>query len=205
MKISTFVKGKKSALAAAIVLSFGVTASAHANMLTNGDFETGDFTGWNIASEYTDVITTSSNLGGAQSGNYFAVMGAVGTLGTVSQTVSTSAGQSYDLSYWFASDGYGPNYFDVLWNGVQIDGSVEDNAGRFGWAPFSFTVVGTGNDVLTFRERHDLAYLGLDNVLTRLPTAGTTAVVPVPAAVWLFSSGLVGMLGMSRRAVRNNA
>jgi hypothetical protein len=186
-------KGDITALAATILLTFGVTASAQANLLTNGDFETGDFTGWNVAASYTDVVSSSSTLGGPQSGNYFAALGTVGTLGTVTQTLSTAAGQNYDLSYWFASDGYGPNYFDVLWNGAQIGASVEDNVGKFGWTPFSFTVVGTGMDTLTFQERNDTAYQGLDHVSLALSS------VPVPSAVWLFGSGLLGLAGTARK------
>jgi hypothetical protein len=188
-----YKKSNIGALAAAVMLTFGVTASAQANLLTNGDFETGDFTGWNVAANYTDVVSTSSTLGGPQSGNYFAALGSVGSLGTVSQTVATSAGQNYDLSYWFASDGYGPNYFDVLWNGAQIGASAENNVGKFGWTPFNFTVVGTGTDTLTFQERNDTAYQGLDHVSLALTS------VPVPSAAWLFGSGLLGLVGAARK------
>ena len=34
---------------------------------------------------------------------------------------------------------------------------------------------------------------------------GSTAPVPVPAAVWLFASGLVGLVGLARRKMRGSA
>jgi hypothetical protein len=37
------------------------------------------------------------------------------------------------------------------------------------------------------------------NILTSVWVGGGTAVVPVPAAVWLFGSGLLGLVGMARR------
>jgi hypothetical protein len=39
------------------------------------------------------------------------------------------------------------------------------------------------------------------NILTSVWVGGGTAVVPVPAAVWLFGSGLLGLVGIARRGV----
>jgi hypothetical protein len=39
--------------------------------------------------------------------------------------------------------------------------------------------------------------------LTELPPPNPSAVVPVPAAVWLFGSGLAGLLGLASRRKRN--
>jgi hypothetical protein len=41
------------------------------------------------------------------------------------------------------------------------------------------------------------ATLGADGTLTI--TGNSTAPVPLPAAVWLFGSGLMGLVGVSRR------
>jgi hypothetical protein len=194
VNIMTNMIARMAAQAAAVVLSFGVVVSAQANMLVNGDFETGDFTGWTVAADYTGVTAYISTVGGPESGNYFAALGAGGTPGTISQAVSTASGQNYNLSYWFASSGYTPNYFAALWNGVQIGASVEDNVGAFGWTVFNFTVVGTGSDTLTFQERNDISYQGLDNV-----SLTPSSVVPIPAAVWLLSSGLLGLAGVARK------
>jgi len=37
------------------------------------------------------------------------------------------------------------------------------------------------------------------NVKYKLHLEGTISAVPVPAAVWLFGSGLIGLTGMARR------
>lgn len=67
---------------------------------------------------------------------------------------------------------------------VQVDMSVEDQ----------LTISG----VLTSSRERDGRFVPLENLGTFSMTA-STAVVPVPAAVWLFGSGLLGLLGVKRK------
>lgn len=183
------MKLKKTLISLALLAA---SVGANANLVVNGDFETGNFSGWNVSANATGVTTGSY----AQSGTYGAALGHVGGLGTIAQTISTTAGASYDLSYWFFSDGGTPNYFDVLWNGVQIAGSQESNAAAFAYTDFTFTVVGTGSDTLTFRERNDPSWQGLDTISLELSNN-----VPEPGSLVLVGLGLAA-LGLSRRRSR---
>ena len=58
-----------------------------------------------------------------ESGQFAAGMGPVGSDGTLSQTLQTTAGQQYTLSFWLANQGAGPNDFTVKWNGATRYGA----------------------------------------------------------------------------------
>ena len=81
-------------------------------------------------------------------------------------------------------------------NGTEMDfgylsGSIEFADGSI-WSDVTFNLTPV-QDVLTFDGSVD----GIGN-----PTVGygyAVSSVPVPAAAWLFSSGLIGLVGMARR------
>jgi PKD repeat protein len=86
-----------------------ITAGAAGNIVSNGGFETGGFSGWNTSGNFA---STSVNTGSvyAHSGTYGAILGPVGSLGYLSQTLTTTPGTSYLLSFWLNSpDGQTPN------------------------------------------------------------------------------------------------
>jgi hypothetical protein len=93
------------ALTAAAVLSFAHTAKA--NLVTNGGFETGDFTGWNVGGSPGFVGGTTDGIA-PHSGSFQAIVGPAGP-GIVDadvalfQFITTVPGQSYTLSFWLAN------------------------------------------------------------------------------------------------------
>jgi hypothetical protein len=180
-------------LAAAVLgLVVGATGRARADLIVNGGFETGDFTGWTVSANADAGVVTSFRGFSPHSGNYFAYIGATG-LGTLSQTITDTVGQSYTLSMYLGGDGT-PNEFAVQWNGTTLYDqtnipSTLHNADQYNL--LSFTVVGTGTDSLTLYESDPPNTLVLDDVSLIPSTAG----VPEPSTLALLGVAAIAGLG----------
>jgi hypothetical protein len=99
---------------AAFALLLGSAGGVRADLVVNGGFETGDFTGWTTTGDYTfNGVASSGYAFGAQSGTYFAFLGNFSPDDTLSQTLATTAGQTYQLSFYLAGDGATPNDFSA--------------------------------------------------------------------------------------------
>jgi VCBS repeat-containing protein len=134
------------------------------NLVTNGGFETGNFGGWTQSgnTEFT-FVSSSDSHGGA----YDAWLGSIGSNGQLSQTISTVAGQHYELDFWLSNDGGVPNDFSVSWNGTTLSPQLS-NAGAQPYTEYTFDVIGGGpSSSLEFTFRNDPAYLHLDDVSVR--------------------------------------
>jgi hypothetical protein len=169
-------------------------------LLTNGDFESGDFIpGWSVVGSLTFVISGPfAGIAGAQSGTNWAALGNPGCCGTISQTISDAPGQTLFLSYWLAGDGASRNYFDATWNGNPIARSAVtdyDSSNKF--RRFRLSVVATGSDTLVFDEQDDPNYLGLDNV--------NLTPVPEPGTLGLLGTALIGVMAATRRRLKTAA
>ncbi len=85
-------------VALAVCVSVSAPKTFAQNLLTNGSFETGDFTGWNTGGNFEDTEVVSGAFDqytGAEDGNFYVVMGPVGSDGTMGQTFSDHAGTQY--------------------------------------------------------------------------------------------------------------
>ena len=190
MKISTIIAG------AALAAVLGAGGAQAANLITNGSFETGDFTGWTLGGNLDgNTFVAASGFDGitAEDGDYYAALGAIGADATVSQTFADVAGVTYTASFWLASDGYTPNDFSVQGPGSLFLGPITDIPA----SPFTQyygTFVGSGSDTITFSAANDPGYLGLDNV-------SVTSAVPEPAAWGLMLAGF-GLVGATMRRRR---
>jgi PEP-CTERM motif len=182
----------------AVVLIGAPTAFAN-NLLANGSFESGDFSGWNQSG--LEEVTSGSFYvyTGAQDGSWYSVWGNVGGDGTLSQTFSDTAGQHYTFSFWFAAVGDDPSDFSASWDGTQVYNQSDPNTGG-AWTLFSFDEVGTGSDTISFSGRDDPAWMALDNV--SVSPSGTTT--PEPSSLLLLGSGLLAVGGVIRRKFQAN-
>lgn len=181
-----------------VFTSLGASAAfAGTNLVNNGSFETGDFTGWNQSGLEEVVSGAFSAYSGAQDGTFYSVWGNIGSDGTISQTISDTAGQHYNFSFWFASVGDNPSDFSASWNGNTLFSCTDCNTG-VNWTQFSFDVVGTGSDTITFAGRDDPAWMALDNISVT-PQTGTT---PEPSSFLLLGSGVLAIGGAIRRKMR---
>ena len=151
-------------------------------LVQNGGFETGDFTAWGGSGNFADCTVTIGSTA-VHSGNYGALLGPAGSLGYLSQSLPTVAGQVYLLSLWLDSpDGVSPNEFMVGWNGTPV--FDQTNLEAMGWTNLQFYVMATGtNTDLQFGSRDDESFLGLDDItLTPVVTAdGPPIIVTQPA------------------------
>ena len=183
----------KFTLAALLSVFFTFIASSPIlaqQLVKNGDFESGDFSGWTQSGNTNNVNNTkiSSNSAYAHSGIFGAQLGPFGSLGFISQTLSTTPGQTNFLSLWLDSPSGGIlNEFQVSWNGTNI--FDQTNIAAIGWTNLQFAVVSIGtNAVLQFGFRDDPSFLGLDDI-------SVTNIAAVPSPIAYTFTTLAGFSG----------
>jgi hypothetical protein len=169
------------------------------NLVTNGGFETGDFTGWTLSGDQgsTGVCDVSSCPGNftPYEGSFAAYSGGVGHKVSLSQEIATTPGQFYKLDFFLANPVAGDlGYFEADWDGFAFE-KVKTNL-SFSWTEFSATEMATSSETeLSFTFQNEPGYFFLDDVQVE-QTAQTT---PEPGSLTLFGTGLMGILVTLRR------
>jgi len=137
-------------------------------LVLNGDFETGDFSSWTLSGDTSYTFVDNGSLGSyfgiaPQSGNYDALLGTSSSLGYLSQTLSTTPGGSYLLSFWLDNPYGDLGEFIVSWNGSTNLNEVNPVAND--WTNIQLVVSATGsNTVLQFGFEDDDGCFGLDDI-----------------------------------------
>lgn len=187
--------------AAAWPLSAGSLSPCDAqagNLVVNCGFESGDFTGWTWGGNTGATLVTSGTFyvySGANSGSYYAVLGPVGSDGILAQTLSTTPGDTYTVSFYLGAVGDSPSDFSAYWDGNTL--LSLSNPSVPAYTQFLYTVTGTGSDTIQFNFRDDPAYIALDDIVVL--DAGT--VIPEPGSMGLLIAGL-GLAILARRRRR---
>lgn len=212
-------------LAAAATLLLGATG-ASANLITNGGFEVGTVAGlfstlnagslnlnnWTIDSGSIDYINNYWQDAGSGSGRSIDLNGLVP--GSISQSFATTAGVLYEVTFSLSGNPDNTHTPAIKTLRVSLTGASSashdftfdttnpvNSSGNMGWLTKSFTFLGgAGLTTITF--------LSLTTDPVSLPAFGpaldevSVNAVPVPAAVWLLGSALlgVGLIARKRRA-----
>ena len=178
-----------SPASSALVVTLAGSSGSSGNLVTNGSFETGSLSGWTLGGNSTSTtygpeIFIDRN---PESGTYAAGMGSVGSDGTLSQTIATTAGKTYTLSFWLQNDAPGANDFKALWNGQTLLSFT--NAANFGYKQYTYTVTATtSSSTLQFSARNDPSQWDFDNI--SLTANGSSAQVDTiaPTVISLVAS-----------------
>lgn len=196
----------KMVLAGAVLALAAWPANA-AEFLTNGGFETGDFSGWTLTEDPSTPIPTTvqpSAFGyGAQSGNFYVYAGpSSASPSTLSQTFFDTSGQNLAVSGWAIGDTFdSPNnlgnvayYFD----GTLL-GSPDLSSGL--WTQSLFNVQATGHDTFSIIFSNDNSFNGLDS----FSVSSLTATTPLPSSWTMMLLGLAGFGFAAYRSSRNGS
>ena len=193
-----------AALVGLVVLGVGVSQARGANLVTNGDFETCDLTGWSLTGDTGSTgINTSGNP--AHGGSCDMSFGAEISDSVFMQSaqIITTPGAVCTFSFWLRnSDEENDNDFSASWdNGAPLLSLVDADA--FDYQQYTFMVTGTGSDNITFRARNVDEYYDLDDVSvvcgpgSPVPTVSTRNTVVLGAALLLL--GVLSLRRLERR------
>jgi hypothetical protein len=218
-KNSMCISGRGRVHAAAIAgilltwLACPPAAADSINLVQNGGFETGNFTGWTLVPGSNSIVAAGQIPGlGPHSGTYFAALGQnpPNPLATLSQTISDTPGQPLQLAFSYASAGscIHCQVFVATWNSSDPFHNVvfvDNRSGAYPYQTVAGTVTGTGSDVVTFFAQSSMSngdvvtpsFIALDDVsLSIVP--GPIAGAGLPGAI----AACAGLLAWWRRRQR---
>lgn len=178
------------------ILAVAVAGVAPANLLTNGNFATGDFTGWTVdgaGEPWTTVNAAPFFAGLPGAGTYSAAFGNVVALGSISQSISTVTGQAYNLSFYFATNNTGDIPTFQLYasqNGNNLFSYSSTNIAAASLKSYSFVATSTSTEI-KFSGMAPYNYLAINNVVFEA--------VPEPATLVIVGTGCLALLRRRRK------
>ena len=126
--LPVFLRSSMTAVLSSSVLIIAAHPAQANDPISNGGFETGDFSGWTVNGLGSNSLAVTNDSVFIHEGNYGAIVGAR-SQGLLSQTFSLNKKQAYKLTYSLKAnlpaDGTAPaepSYFVVSMNGKPIAG-----------------------------------------------------------------------------------
>ena len=218
MKHSSFCQAASAAILAAGITAFAVPAhaqtiivpqlAASAELVTNGGFENAEssagsnyFAGWTLSGAVNPdpLLPDTFVFGNPHSGDLDAWLGASGSDGFLTQSIATTPGQAYTVSYWLASDSPAISSISAALHPLGDPAVFNDFSASFGgqtlfnqtnlasvpgppdpsdYTLYSFTAVAASSATpLQFGFRNDASWFHLDDVSitpAAVPEASTT-------------------------------
>lgn len=177
------LKFSNAVRALSLIGAMALSSAAHANLVTNGGFETGTLAGW----------TESGNVGWGGVGNGFVhnganayFNGAVGTPDTISQTLTTVAGSTYHIEFWVSNAASG-NLFQFNWDGGAPE--ISFGSGPSGWTQYAFDAAASSNSTtIAVTIQNDPNWTYVDDI-----SVVPTQQVPEPGSLALVGLALAGV------------
>lgn len=185
------VLGPDAGTASGCAYDVVASAGSYFGMDTSGDGIIQD--GEKTVLTGVDGITIGTAQAGGSIDAGWSFGGAAGEHLTLNGLSVTGTGNtaSLDMSGW-----------TVFWNGGNIDMGAGLTGSAGGFASITCGVDCAENDTFTLDYAANVptgSFAGFFYTLHLEGTIGAASAVPVPAAVWLFGSGLVGLAGVARR------
>jgi hypothetical protein len=145
-----------------------IAPAARAQIVTNGDFETGDFTGW---TQFGDTGFTGVDGALPHSGSFAAFFGPL-DVGGIQQNLAANAGDRLIVSFWLATDfGDTPNSCQVTLDGQTVADLTDYTSTTY--QQFTATITVTNASpllMLSFTNPPD--YFELDDLTVSLDSSG---------------------------------
>ena len=190
------------AVAACGLAALALPAQA-ANLVTNGSFETGNFSGWTQTGDtsFTGVFLGPANGRSPTDGNDQATFGEVQDVGTLSQDIATIAGAQYTVSFDLTNIQYQDNFFSAHFAGQTL--VTLTDIGSTPYTHYSYLVQAAGAvSTLALDTYNGPGGWQLDNVVVDGPPGialDTSGGVPEPATWAMLIVGAFGAGAVLRR------
>ena len=185
------------AIALAAIASLGLN-TARGGLITNGGFETGDFTGWTLSGNTSDPTTYGIDSSFPYAETYNAYFGPQGSLAFLSQTITTIPGQTYELDFFLKNEnGSSANEFSVNFGSTNLYDAT--NLSAFDYQQYRYVVTATSTtSVVTLGFQNDFSYFDVDNI--------SVSSVPEPNSFICLALGaiLLACHGLRHRLAREN-
>lgn len=172
----------------------GAVSCAHANLIVNGDFETGTLSSWTVIDGGTSSFGISVNNFNPHSGTSAADFFDTVPIDTIEQTIATVVGTTYHISFYLVNNSGAPNQFTAAFGGTSL--LMLTDSPSFGYMQFSADVVATGSlTTLAFSGYSGPGTYSLDDV----EVTAAQGTIPEPATLALLGIGLIGVAAGRRR------